>query len=72
MVTESIEFSFVSEPVAYRFLNTVKNWQQDYLRAEYGRDAAHVKVTYKPANSSFDDTLSRLDSLAARMDGRAL
>ncbi|WP_100640860.1 hypothetical protein [Alteromonas facilis] len=72
MVTQIIEFVFDAEPVAYRFLNTVKNWHQDGLKAEYGSDSACVKVSYLPANAGFDDTLSRLDRLADDMGGRAL
>lgn len=71
MLEQQIDYEFDQEPVAYRFLNTVKNWQQANLRAVYGADAYTVRITYQPANQAFDDTLSRLDSLAEQMGGRA-
>jgi hypothetical protein len=72
MLEQQIEYEFDQEPVAYRFLNTVKNWQQRNLRAVYGSDACAVKITYQPNSGAFDDTLARLDNLAEQMGGRAL
>ncbi|MDM7860617.1 hypothetical protein QTP81_08415 [Alteromonas sp. ASW11-36] len=72
MLYEEVEFNFDSEPQAYRFLNSVKNWHQRDLKAEYGRDSASVKVTYLPAANAFDDTVSRLDDLATELGGKAL
>lgn len=66
-----VEYHFETEPVAYRFLNTVKSWYKVDLRAEYGRDSTSVKISYQVDTSTFDDTLSRLDELALQHGGKA-
>ncbi|MBT0586542.1 hypothetical protein [Alteromonas oceanisediminis] len=71
-ITTQNEYVFDDEPHAYRFLNAVKNWQQMDLKAEFGRDASHVKITYQPRKIQFDDTVSRLDDLALQHNGSAL
>jgi len=70
-VWSEIEYQFEAEPIAYRFLNTVKSWGQAELKAEYGKDSYSVKITYKVDILTFDDTLSRLDELAFQFGGKA-
>lgn len=64
-----IEYVFPSEPVAYRFLNTVKYFEAEDIRVKRGRSASHVIIRYRYADSGFDDTAARLDDLAREMSG---
>lgn len=71
MLNQQVEYEFEAEPNAYRFLNTVRNWQQRNLKVEYAHDNASVRVIYQPLSKDFDDTLDRLDRLADDLGGRA-
>lgn len=64
-----IEYVFPSEPVAYRFLNTVKHINAENLSVKRGKTAHHVAISYRYAEGDFDDTASKLDDLARDMEG---
>ena len=64
-----IEFSFASEMMAYRFINTVKNMDIDSLVVKFGRSDHHVLVSYRYAVDEFDTTLTILDDLASDLGG---
>lgn len=65
----SIEYVFPTQPLAYRFLNTVKHFDADELVVKYGQSNHHVKVAYRVKTEGFDSTLGELDDLATRMEG---
>ncbi|WP_296044381.1 hypothetical protein [uncultured Alteromonas sp.] len=65
----SVEYQFPSQPLAYRFLNTVKHFDADQLVVRYGKSNHHVKVSYRIKTEGFDSTLGELDDLARQMEG---
>ena len=65
----SVEYKFPSQPLAYRFLNTVKHFDAEQLVVKYGQTNHHVKVSYLIKTECFDSTLGELDDLASQMDG---
>lgn len=64
-----VEYEFTAEPSAYRFLNTVSNWEHIDLTVKFGRSSCHVKVDYWVQSAGFDSTLSELDELASKEGG---
>lgn len=64
-----VEYVFPSQPLAYRFLNTVKYFEADKLKVKYGQSNLHVTVSYGLRTGGFDSTLSELDELASQMEG---
>lgn len=64
-----VEYVFDTEPTAYRFLNTVSNWDAPGLRVKFGRSAFHVRVQYEVRTQEFDTMLSELDDLADKEGG---
>lgn len=64
-----IEYAFNDEPTAYRFLNTVSAMGDGELKAKYGRNTCHVRVSYEVQTGAFDNTLSKLDDLAEQHGG---
>lgn len=65
----SVEYVFLTQPQAYRFLNTASHLEAEQLSVKYGRDNYHVRVRYKIREDGFDDMLARLDDLASEMEG---
>ncbi|MDC8830881.1 hypothetical protein [Alteromonas gilva] len=69
MMRNAIEYVFPNQPLAYRFLNTVKHFDAEKLVVKYGQTNHHVKVSYEIKTAGFDTTLGQLDDLADQMDG---
>lgn len=65
----TIEYKFPSQPLAYRFLNTVKHFDAEQLVVKYGQTNRHVKVSYRIETEGFDSTLGELDEVARQMEG---
>ncbi|GGF55926.1 hypothetical protein [Alteromonas lipolytica] len=65
----SVEYVFPSQPLAYRFLNTVRHFDAEQLVVKYGQTNLHVKVSYRIKTDGFDATLGELDDLARQMEG---
>ena len=65
-----VEYQFDDEPTAYRFLNTVSGWGKSNLTVKYGRSSFHVTVRFQVAVNTFDTTLSDLDDLASKHNGK--
>ena len=64
-----VEYQFDQEPNAYRFLNTVSNWEVPGLKVKFGQSSYHVRIVYELQQNGFDTTLSELDNLAANENG---
>lgn len=65
-----VEYIFPSEQIAYRFMNTVRNWDLDGGRVRLGKNDHRVAVGYRYSLGEFDTTAAKLDDLAASMDGQ--
>ncbi|WJG08605.1 hypothetical protein [Aliiglaciecola sp. LCG003] len=65
-----IVYQFNSAQIANRFLNEVNSSRLQDIKAKLFRGSDKVQVVYKFADKGFDSTISELDDMAARYDGK--